>query len=305
MAVRDRVFASRAERENYYKLSRQWGEKYRIYHNLPFLNVFTTTSLVDWETLGPLTLEPFDGGRLKKTSIDYTLCDENDAPLLCIDFDGLNDGVNLGTRYHAERPADPWREQITELKLRVAHGSMFPYFVVGSKQFADLGKNLQVTVVDGVIGDVLSRKATLERFAKGFTADDVNMSQEEFDELTPWEQNEIVQDWALGIEVENEFEYNPITRLSAELQEKAGIRGHSWQYVEYPPISPDVPLEERVRLLERSTLMGAKCSVTFRGREVERTVWIPNFNTPYFSGLGLLEELGTIAATLAAINGET
>src|SRR5258706_3124095 len=123
MAVKANVFASRAERDNFYKLSRVWGDKYRIYHNLPFLNVFDTRNLIDlssWESAGPFTLADEDFNRLKKTSIDYTLCDSQDTPIICLEFDGMQKGVNVGTEYFADHSnPDPWRQTIMELKLRV------------------------------------------------------------------------------------------------------------------------------------------------------------------------------------------
>ena len=116
MGTNKQVFGSGAERSNYYKLSRQWGSAYRIYHNLPFLNVFNTKGLLNAKKLGSwsalldpnepehLTIGDIDSQRLKKTSIDYTLCDTNDRPLLCIEFDGMKDGYNVGTEYRFDGP---------------------------------------------------------------------------------------------------------------------------------------------------------------------------------------------------------
>src|SRR5262245_65791496 len=103
MGVKASVFASKAERENFYKMSRQWGEKWRLYHNLPFLNLFDLDNLFETAGFGKktrLVLSEVEKARLKKTSIDYTLCDPNDTPLLCVEFDGLNDGFNVGPIYH-------------------------------------------------------------------------------------------------------------------------------------------------------------------------------------------------------------
>jgi hypothetical protein len=136
MPVSRNVFASQSERSNFYKLSRVWGDKYRIYHNLPFLNVFpvkVSDTLFDLSQLPPrpITITNLERNRLKKTSIDYTLCNQDDAPLICIEFDGLQQGYNLGTQYRTtDETADSadtpsWREQILGLKLRVAHGSFF------------------------------------------------------------------------------------------------------------------------------------------------------------------------------------
>src|SRR5690349_21683429 len=107
MGVKSRVFGSSQERDNYYKLRRQWGVSHNIYHNLPFLNVFSIAGM----DLGDL-----EANRLKKTSIDFTLCDTSDSPLVCVEFDGLYDGINIGSEYHPARPTDSeWRKQILTL----------------------------------------------------------------------------------------------------------------------------------------------------------------------------------------------
>ena len=165
MGINRSVFASRAEKTNFYKLSRVWQGRCHIFHNLPFLGVFNTQNLLDWSNGTPLSLEKFDFARLKKTSIDYVLCDENDKPLVAIDFDGLLDGFNVGTAYHPQEQPNPWREQIMALKLKVAHGSIFPYFVVGSDYFSDLGDTVKLTLVDAIIGEVLAGRSAAEKFA--------------------------------------------------------------------------------------------------------------------------------------------
>ncbi len=42
MGVKDTVFGSRAERANYQKLQSRWGDLYDLWHNIPFLNIFTS-----------------------------------------------------------------------------------------------------------------------------------------------------------------------------------------------------------------------------------------------------------------------
>jgi len=309
MGVRATVFASTAERRNYYKLSRQWGEVYRVHHNLPFLAVFDTETLVDVDSarLTGLSLDPLDEQRLKKTSVDYTLCDAEDRPLVCIDFDGLNDGYNVGRRYRPERGADPWRTRITQLKLRVAHGSLFPYFVVGSRHFVEFSPEVRLTVVDGIIGEVMSGRAARERFAAGFDPSEVGFTQEEFDALDPGQQNEVIQDWVFGVEIEADLTHNPVVRRTAELDQLAGHPRHSLRFLESPPIPDGLPMLERVRRLAAANLNGASCTLSPPDRpSIERTVWLPNFQTPGFSsGLRLLEEMAHLLALSALLKSAT
>lgn len=304
MGVNKNVFASRSERLNYYKLRRTWGKDYRIYHNLPFLNVFNPCELVDmsagWQAMGQLTLNDVDLARLKKTSIDYTVCDRQDNPILCVEFDGLQEGFNVGTSYHPRSSFDPyvtpWRQQITELKLKVAFGSMFPYFVVGSKQFGDLSPEIKLTMVDGIIGAVLAQKAAAVRL-QAFDPTEAGYSQEEFGLLSSHDQHEIVQDWVIGVEVDADFEHNPITRKAWELLVNSRSRSHSSKYLTYPDADLAKSAEERGTLIDNALLEG--CEVVLHTDDVgdvRAVAWLPNFKAIGFSGLGLLEELAMLLA---------
>jgi hypothetical protein len=120
MGVKHNVFASASERENYYKLRRQWGDSHAVYHNLPFLNLFTCDNLIDAQQMRLFSLGDLDRSRMKKTSIDYVLCDKHDTPLVAIDFDGLQEGVNIGTSYYPSRDDSDWRRVIMNLKTLTA-----------------------------------------------------------------------------------------------------------------------------------------------------------------------------------------
>ena len=135
MSVAKTVFASNSEKTNYYKLKRTWGEKFNIYHNLPFLNVLSPKGVIDISQgfSSPREFGKDDFDKLKKTSIDYTICNKRDEPLFCIEFDGMQDGFNFGTKY---RPNDCIkhprlrRKEFIELKLRVAESNVFPFIIV-------------------------------------------------------------------------------------------------------------------------------------------------------------------------------
>ena len=299
MAAQRLVFGSKTERENYYKLRRQWGTNYNIYPNLPFLMVFNSKDLFDFSNwdLKKMELSNIEWNRLKKTSIDFTLCDAQDTPLVCIEFDGLQEGFNIGREYRTELPSEPWRQEITELKLKVAHGSLFPYFVVGSRHFAAFSQDIRLTIVDGIIGEVLAKRAAHERFAKGFSPEDAGYEQGDFDNLHQSEQHDIVQDWVLGVEVQAECEHNPVTVKCYDLQRELGIYGHATRYVEYPEAPGIENMKERIKALKDATLVGAECVVkTPDLGDVKRTCWLPNFKTPYFTGLGLMEEMAQLIA---------
>lgn len=308
MGVKPNVFASKSERRHYYRLSRAWSDKLKIHHNLPFLNVFSPTNLIsfwasDARDIQPFNLEPIEVNRLKKTSIDYTLCDEQDKPILCIEFDGLQQGFNVGVDYHSRSaydfPPEPWRQIIMELKLRVAFGSKFPFFVVGSAEFEDLALDIELAIVDGIIGDVLKNKAMQERFAEGFDPMNCSHAQEDFDSLPSYEQHEIVQDWVLGVETEAEMTHNPITRRAWELRRELNLGACKWEYVTSPSLDNARSIQERIRLLDSATSIG--CKHTFSTEDlgdVSALVRLPNFKSAGMSVYGFLNDLAMLLAAL-------
>lgn len=310
MGVKKQVFASNAERGNFIKLKRQWGSKYNIYHNLPFLHIFDTENVKDisdrsWKHL---KFSKIEMSRLKKTSVDYTFCNEADEPLICIDFDGYQEGYNIGTKYHFETAKDPWKETIYDLKLKVAHGSwahgwFFPYFVLGSKEFKDLPPDIGLTIVDGIIGEVLASKASRAKFAEGFNPEEIGFTQEQFDEFDPDTRHELIQDWIIGVEVEMDFEHNPIYKKSAELSHELGILGHSVQGIRPPEVDKAANWEERIKLFNTAFYYGAKVGIDSKDQgKIEASITLRNFKTPHFSGIGLAEEIALILALLKLKN---
>jgi hypothetical protein len=297
MGTNKTVFASRAERSNHRKLESQWGDRYNVWHNLPFLNVFTRENLInpDFNDLRALIIPDTDWQRLKRTSIDYVLCDKKqDAPLICIDFDGLQNGFNFGREYLAgvEEPS-PWRHQIMTLKLLVAHGSLFPYFVVGSSHFAEISDSVRRSIVDGLIGVVLAKKAFSDRIARGFTAADFGLSEEDWDAMPPWELSDLVEEQFVSMEIDADFEHNPIYGDVARLWGELGFPRGSHRFVD----CPGAKRSPAGRLLEEGPLIGAEHTVhTSDVGSITRTAWLPNFDVPGFAGLGLVEEIAHLMA---------
>lgn len=298
MGVKKNVFASKSEQRNFYKLSRTWGDKYRIYHNLPFLNVFDTQGLYDFSNLHPVYISEIDLSRLKKTSIDFTLCDESETPILCIEFDGLQEGFNVGDTYYPtdiSHPPNEWRRIITELKLKVALGSAFPFVVVASKHFNDLSGDVKLTIVDGIIGEILSTRNAGQIISKGFNPQDVGYSDDEFANLSNEEQHDIIQDWVLTIEVESEFEHNPIVRKRAEMERELDIHGYSVEYFCYPNLDTAQTMQERAMLMNGAIYNGAKIKLKTQDLgEVEGIAYIPNFKS--------ISSTGELAENIAAIS---
>ena len=295
MSVKKSVFASFSEKEIFYKLQRVWSEKYKIYHNLPFLNVFRLDDLIDMAELSfdPLTLSEIEIVRLKNTTIDYTLCDEADAPILCIEFGGVQQGYNVGITHHARvqiSKTNPWQQAITGLKLKVAQGSMFPFFVIGSKELEDISPGLKLAIVDGIIWAFLGNKAAEKELQ--FSPEKAGYSQEEYDALSNSQQVDILLEWAENAEIETGFENNPVITARTKLERELELHKYSFEHLTYPGFIPG-DLEG----LKSNILLGER--VTYQTPElgdVSGEIWLPNFRIASFTVFGLVEHMAALIA---------
>lgn len=303
MGVNNHVFGSNAERSAWKKLQQRWGDRYMLYPNLPFLMVLNGKNLVDisaWPRVASLSLTKQEFDWLKKTSIDFTLCDDTDKPLVCIEFDGMQEGFNVGTKYRAADPTNPWRDTIMSLKLKVAHGSRFPYFVVGSEQFRDISSTVKMCLIDAIIGSVLAGRAIEER-AQQFDPEQIGMTHEAFDLLSLPDQDELVQAWFTGVEVEADVTFNPVFKAEYDLWKslcrRLGTVQRRTRYAHQPSIDDGETPTRRASLIQNAILHGAACTVTTQQfGEITRTVWIPNFKVPGFSAYGFLDEMAELVA---------
>lgn len=299
MGVSKSVFGSGSERANYYRLMREWGEKYRIYHNLPFLNVLNPKDQHDTSeefSEKPVSISEDEFDMLKKTSIDFTICNFQDEPLFCIEFDGMQQGFCLGASYipgERVKNPNPWRKRITELKLRVALSYAFPFLVVGTTYFKDISKKTKLTIVDALIGDLLTSFDVYNKI-QNFRVEQIGFTADEFQSLSDEEQNYRIQDWVFNIEIESQFANNPLVSRRAELERlcEGSWSSFTTYLLSYPPYKP-------------GDITGFQSAILHGHRIVYQTddlgpisgdAWIPNFNIPFISSYAVTEEIAAICA---------
>ena len=299
MSVTKSVFASNSEKANYYKLMREWGTKYKIYHNLPFLNVLNPKDQLDISDSGyekPNIISEDEFNMLKKTSIDYTICNLQDEPLFCIEFDGMQQGFNLGASYiPGDRIKHPnhWRKKITELKLRVAVSNTFPFLVVGTTYFKDISNTTKLTIVDALIGDFLTSIDVYQKF-QNFRVEQIGFTEDEFQLLSNEEQEYIIQDWVFNKEIESQFKNNPLISRRAELER---LCQGSWSsfttfLLSYPPFEPG-----DIKGFQSATMHGHRIVYdTDDLGPISGDAWIPNFNVPFISTYAVTEGVAAICA---------
>src|SRR5207253_1020600 len=114
----------------------------------------------------------------------------------------------------------------------------------------------------------------------------------------------LVQDWLWGTEIECNFEYNPIYGVVARLMKELGCGWGDRRLVHKPPVERAMDTarqqgrwEDVTALWDTAPIYGAECVLHTKDcGDIKRTVWLPNFKTPMFSGIGLAEELAALVA---------
>ena len=153
MPVKKSIFGSKGEERGFRSIEHTWGENYRLVPQFPFSAIFEPdNSIRDKANL------------FLKTSIGYVFCSDDGAPLLALDFDGLGQGFNKDGHYvQVEKTDDLYRKSKFDFKIQYAEKNNFPYYIVASDEFEHLGEDISLTIVDGIIGSVLSMRDFYEQ----------------------------------------------------------------------------------------------------------------------------------------------
>ena len=126
------VFGSKQEEVLFEKLDSFWSKDYNLYPNLPFSNIIDLNEdqyldVINFPNIKECKLSDKEKDFLYKTSVDYTLCNKNNCPLLSIDYDGIGQGFSKDGAYHYGNNDHPdfklWelelRKKKFDLKLRL------------------------------------------------------------------------------------------------------------------------------------------------------------------------------------------
>ena len=234
MSVKKSVFGSKSEERGFRSIEHTWGEDYAIYPQFPWSALFTPD--LNWKDTSNLFF---------KTSVDYVFCEKGGRPLLAIDFDGMGRGFDRNGEYvQTEATSDRFRKNKFDYKLRWARNNGFPYYIVSSEEFTRLGDDVQLTVVDGIIGSTLARQAFHERVAS-YVEERVDALYDamESDPSTPDcfqpvrekiqvpVNQENIQFMVSDLEVECDAEFNPIFKKEAQIRQEIGyLLGKPYSY---------------------------------------------------------------------------
>jgi hypothetical protein len=267
--VQKSVFGSENERRLFKTLNSQWSRDFNLWPQLPLAAVvggIKTSNLTDDE-------KDF----LFKTSVDYTLCTKKDRPLMSIEFDGMGHGFSKDGKYiPVPLKAVENRKRKLDLKLRVCDQLHYPLLIVSYDEKNRIGAFTTLTIVDGLIGQVLAYRNLLPTIRK-----EVNRNPElEFGDVIA------------GVEYELEVKWDPIAReiqnILSKLLDDSLSRNDSRSCELYrslfPPqnstflTDPPLPqrLSDRIREWENVRRIGCRMTVNVFGRKFEETVWVRN-----------------------------
>jgi len=299
MKIRDSVFGSPPERELYGTLKSRWAGKFNLYPSLPFTNIID----IQGADIGEKEKQ-----YLFKTSVDVTLCEkETGEPIVSIDFDGLGHGFSHEGKYIQVRQSkDPFRKLKFDLKLRVTQKTSYPYVIVSFEETHPFSEDLELIIVDGIIGRILARKRFRELLKErgdelrcvgleGFI-DFVERKKMYEAHGQQYTEHDYVQEQIWSLEAMADSEYNPISRqawvLIAELIKRGIYEGEALKYIEEPPapvlrdISDVETLEKRIEALnDPFTKVGCEVSFKVKGlpKDISSRVLIRNLGSDFDS----------------------
>jgi hypothetical protein len=298
MAARESIFGSASERELFATIKSQWADRFAVYPSLPF------ATLID---IGAIQLTHTEREFLLKTNVDYTLCTSRGRPLVSIEFDGLSHGFSrLGSYVQMHECHDSARAWKLDLKTRIAASIDFPFVVVSYDEKNPIGEKTHLTIVDGIIGQMLANRDLKHRLKNLYAK-----NRQGIDAAYLEYRDDYIQQLVTDTETLAELEWDPIARAEAELEgrlhRRGLIRSHSMEWFHEPRL-PDLPtgrflapgfaetLQARADAMRRSMWVGCKATIQTPVAAVTETVRMRNIENAGVNPLGLTENMAMLLA---------
>ncbi len=272
------VFGSKIEKSAFASVQSQWSDRFNIYLSLPFSNI------IDFMN-GELSSKEKD--TLLKTSVDFTLANKKeDKPILSVEFDGIGCGFDKDGVYVPTvdfQKIDPCRKLKLDLKLRVCKSANYPLVVVSYDELTHISQQEQITVLDGIIGQILSRLWMASSAGKKTASDLIRFAKS----LSSPGRDEALEFIGIDTEFITQIQWNPVFKRAAELLEEVVQKGHChrWgsHYLTHPRYGKDAPEQ-----------VGVKVTAETPSGERSTTVWLRNVNTSNIDVTELAELIGRI-----------
>ncbi len=299
--IRKSVFGSKSEKELFSNLHTRWGARFDLWPSLPF------SQIIDFPKLGTYISEK-ERDFLFKTSVDYTLCTKTGAPILSIEFDGLGKGFSKKGEYILQQETpDPYRKLKLDAKLKIAQKENYPFCVVSFDESKTLDQDIDLTIVDGIIGQVLAQKEFRESVETLY-----ENNRDNIESLPSYAQHEYVQDLVLDAELLAELKWDPIAELAAKFEyeafERGIIKSYKTEYLNDPELPEGDPfqdltvLEGRINAIKSAVRVGCRIIVDTPRIAIIETVWLRNFGDTLISPLHIATNIAELLASKKALD---
>ena len=299
--IRRSVFGSRGEKELFTSLHTHWGARFDLWPSLPFAQI------IDVGTIGHY-LKDKERDFFLKTNIDYTLCTRSDRPILSIEFDGLGKGFSRRGQYVQQvATVDPHRKLKLDLKLKVAQNENYPFFVVSFEESKVLDQDTSLTIVDGIIGQVLA-KQEFQKSVETLFED----HRDRIESLPSSSQHEYVQELVWDAETLAELKWDPIAVLAAKYEyeafEKGIIKSYKTEYLNDPELPDGDPfadlavMEKRIAAMKDAVRVGCRIIADTPKLAIIETVWLRNFEDAIVSPLHIASNIAELLVFKKALD---
>lgn len=295
MKLKNNIFGSRSERNAFKALSSRWSPKLLLYPGLPLSSIIE----IDKNDLSDGEEEYF-----YKTSVDYTFCNQDDNPILSVEFDSLGEGFSKDGEYIPSQPSkDPFRKLKMDFKLKLAKSLLYPFFVISYEEIELLNRYDTLTVLDAAIGKLLSGFETSKLINKT-----VQESEEELNTLKRESLEMAIQDIVFGAEIEAEYLNNPIKKEKEDYHTKLGEFAKSLSYCSKwlydPPIPDNLIGAKRLEATSKVDRVGVcfELRVKPSNQTFKETLWIRNFGGYYIDPHIIAEDIAQYLCFKKAYN---
>jgi hypothetical protein len=294
MKIKKSVFGSEPENKVFYSLKSKWDKHFNLYPGLPFSQIVDNPEsfLNDKKELEFFYI----------TSIDFTLCNkDNDEPILSIEFDGIGKGFSRDGEYvRVKKPKSKYRKRKMDLKLKIAEELNYPFFVISFEETEKIHPEINLTIVDGIIGKYITQKKLPTAFKEA-----VENYREYLDALPDETKKEYIFEFFIGVEVENELKWNPIAKMACDLQYKL-VEMNIYKSLSISPLrdpelnTPDLlnsskeSIEEYFQKFKKIERHGCKIELETTQKTFTKTIWLRNISGFDINSYTFIDEIAEI-----------
>jgi len=298
MTLKNSIFDSAKEEQLFTTIESNWKELFKIFPQLPPQQIFDLQSL---------QIPNDEKDFLYKSSIDLTVCDLANKPIMSIEFDGISRGISrMGEFVDSEATDNITRKRKLDLKLRIAQEENYPFYVVSYAEKNFISKNSYLSVIDGIIGQTIAHsKLNINELLEYFQSDIDALEKDE-------DKHEFIQDMILNAEIENEMMWDPIVKrsllLRKTLREKnIDVDKHkSYSYFSEP--SRELLFDKKLnpndilKNYKKIKWFGCTMTIDYNNNYVTKSIKIRNFDGSSASPLVIAQNIAELCALEEILN---